>query len=167
MTEETQNQTERSKKTKLPSGKSLILLIIFLGLVSFSAWSFQSYSQAKKEVLKLSTLEGRQELLDKELDSLLGDVRRHLILPEDEQPVVATISDIDALSKEQPFFEGASNGDKVIVYTTASKAIIYSPERDVIVNVGTVLVDNNEVELEDVVSEDNEAISDSDETSEE
>ena len=145
--------TEKIKLEKQKGGNkltSIVVTIVVLGLVVFSGWSFNSYRKAEKEVLRLSTVEGQQEILENELDDLLDNVRRHLVLPEDEQPTVATISDIEILSEDQPFFEGADNGDKVIVYTQASKAIIYSPQRDVIINVGTVFVDNEEVELEDV-----------------
>ncbi|MCU0660002.1 MAG: hypothetical protein MUD00_00045 [Candidatus Pacebacteria bacterium] len=42
------------------------------------------------------------------------------------------------------FFKGAQKGDKLVVFPTTGKAIIYSPERDIIVNVGPVTFDNNE-----------------------
>ena len=131
----------------------LTVTLVILGLVGFGAWSFYNYQQAKKEVVRLSTLDGQKELQEREIGRLLSAVAKHLVLPEDEQPTVATISDIEALKENQPFFNGARNGDKVIVYTEASRAIIYSLERDVIVNVGTVFVDDNQVAAEDVSDE--------------
>ena len=69
-----------------------------------------------------------------------------MILPDDEQPTVATVTNVDELKVQQPFFERASNGDKIIIYTNSRKAIIYSPEKDIIVNVGTLLVDSPSIE---------------------
>ncbi len=120
-------------------------LIFILALVGFGAWSFYNYQQSQKEVVRLSTLEGQQELQEREVESLLEKVKVHMVLPEDEEPTVATISDVDALVEQQPFFGGAQNGDKVLVYVKARKAIIYSPSRDVIINVGAVIVDNTQI----------------------
>lgn len=133
--------------------KLLSILIFILALIGFSGWSFYNYQQAKKEILRLSTLEGQQDLQQREVDKLLDAVAGHLVLPENEQPTVATISDIKALTESQPFFQGANNGDKVIVYVNAGRAIIYSPDRDVIINVGAVVVDNDEVAMEDIEDE--------------
>ncbi len=154
----------KTKETLTPKASGVkvsakyLLFLVIIGLAAFGGWSYYGYQQSKKEVLRLSTLEGQQELQEKEVDKLLGAVSKHLVIPTDEEPTIATISDIDALTESQPFFKGASNGDKVIVYVGASRAIIYSPERDVIINVGAVMVDNEEVDLEDVENED--AISD-------
>ena len=144
MTEGVKNETKRIKP--LP----IILVLAFLGLAGFGGWSFYSYKQAKEEVLRLSTLEGQLGLQKREVDELLSAVAKHLVLPNDEEPTIATISDIDVLGENQPFFDGASNGDKVIVYVSAGKAIIYSPDRDVIINVGAVIVDDNEVDVTDL-----------------
>lgn len=121
--------------------------IFVLALIGFGVWSFVSFQQSQKEVMRLSTIEGQQELQKNEIERLLTKVKTHMVLPEDEEPTVATISDVDVLIEQQPFFNGAQNGDKVLVYVGAQKAIIYSPERDVIINVGAVNVDNNPVTI--------------------
>ena len=132
---------------RLVSVKLPLKLIFILVLTGFAAWSFYSYRQSQKEVVRLSTIEGQQELQKNEIESLLEKVKTHMVLPEDEEPTVATISDVDALVKQQPFFKGTQNGDKVLVYVKARKAIIYSPERDIIVNVGAVVVDENPIAI--------------------
>lgn len=121
----------------------LAAAVVMLGLIGTTVWSLNSYRQAQAEVVRLSSLEGQQEVVRQEADVLLEQVRAHLILPEDEEPTIATISDVEVLVEQQPFFEGAQNGDKVLVYVQARKAIIYSPERDVVVNVGAVIVDES------------------------
>ncbi len=45
-------------------------------------------------------------------------------LPTDEDPVFATVSDVEKINS-QKFFAKAQNGDKVLVYTKNRKAILY------------------------------------------
>lgn len=82
------------------------------------------------------------ELSDAEIQRLLGQVSSHMILPEGEEPAIATIVDAAALIAEQPFYNGAQDGDRVLIYPQAQRAIIYSPSRDIIVNVGPIVVDD-------------------------
>ena len=128
------------KKTPL----KIFSLTAIIGIIGFAGWSFYNYQKAKEKVVKLSTIEGQQELAEQSLENLLNRIKSHMILPEDEEPTVATITSVETLIQEQPFFKGAQNGDKVIVYVGAKKAIIYSPGRNVIVNVGAVYVEANE-----------------------
>ena len=65
-----------------------------------------------------------------------------MILPDNELPQMAEIRDATLAAKEQPFYAGAQNGDKILIYVSLRKAIIYSPTRDIIVNVGPVYMDN-------------------------
>lgn len=71
---------------------------------------------------------------------LIAKVGKLVILPTGEEPVVATINDADGLTKQQVFYKGSQNGDVVLVYQKAAKAIVYSPERNIIVNVGPVVL---------------------------
>lgn len=76
----------------------------------------------------------------KETKELIDKISRHIVLP-DEKPVVATIEDKDILVKEQQFYKDAANGDYLIIFPQAAKAIIYSKEKDVLVNVGPLIVE--------------------------
>ncbi len=136
-----ENTKKPSKSKKI---RTLLVLVVVLALVGFGGWSFYNYKQSQKEVLRLSTVEGQQEISEQKLEDLLARVKSHMILPEGEEPVVATISDVESLKKDNPFFEEAQDGDKVIVYVEARKAIVYSPERDLIVTVGPVVTEDNQ-----------------------
>ncbi len=123
-------------KTKSKKGKGaflgkFILLVIFVAL---SAGGTVYAIQQKPELLGLSR---GQEQVQAEVDQLLGDLGKLISLPTDEQPTVATVSDASKL-KEQSFFKNAQNGDKVVIYTTARKAILYRPAENRIVEVGAV-----------------------------
>lgn len=72
-----------------------------------------------------------------ETKAILDKVGRHIVLPLDEQPTIATISDKEKL-KDQPFFAKAKNGDKVLIYNLARKAILFDPVADKIIDVAPI-----------------------------
>lgn len=63
-----------------------------------------------------------------------------LIVPPQEEPVMAVVTAADSLIKEQAFYQGVSNGDILLIYPQAGKAILYSTQRDRLLNVGPVQV---------------------------
>lgn len=65
---------------------------------------------------------------------IVSAVAELIILPVDELPTIATVTDPKAL-EGQPFFDKAEAGDKVLVYADAKKAILYRPSVDKIVEV--------------------------------
>ena len=77
------------------------------------------YSQVR--VLK----QNPQAVAQKEVADLVAKVGRLVVLPEGESPTVATVSDPEAL-KDQAFFAKAVQGDKVLIYAQAKKAVLYS-----------------------------------------
>lgn len=72
----------------------------------------------------------------KELDQTLKSLSKLMVLPEDELPTLATVTDPEKL-KDQPFFANAKAGDKILIYTNSKKIILYSPTLNKIVEVGT------------------------------
>lgn len=62
---------------------------------------------------------------------------RHLLLPE-EKPALVEIKDSTQLIQEQPFYQGTIDGDILLIFTEAKKAVIYSPSRDIIINAGPI-----------------------------
>ena len=119
----------------------VIGLVLIIALAGVATWSYYNYYQAQQKLAKLETPEGQKELAEQETSILMDKIRRHMVLPDDEQPTVATVTDVNVLKENQPFFKNAENGDKVLVYVKDRKAIIYSPSKDVVVNVGVVAVD--------------------------
>lgn len=83
-----------------------------------------------------------QAAAQKEILAVVAKVKRLMVLPDNELPQMAEIRDAALAAKEQPFYAGAQNGDKILIYVSTRKAIIYSPARDIIVNVGPVYLDN-------------------------
>ncbi len=73
-------------------------------------------------------------------DVILANLSKHILLPK-ESPQVMQITNPDELIQKDPFFSGSQSGDVLLIYRQAGKAIVFSPSRDIIVNVGPVQVD--------------------------
>ncbi|MBT4119868.1 MAG: hypothetical protein HOE29_03035, partial [Candidatus Peribacter sp.] len=54
-------------------------------------------------------------------------------IPEDIEPTVATIVDVEILKEKNPFYAKAENGDHLIV--TPTRAILYSSKTKKIIDV--------------------------------
>ena len=109
----------------------IILSVITIASLAGAAYFYLQYQQTQI-ALKNPTLAAQQEAAN-----LVSRVSKLIDLPSDENPQIATVSDISQL-KGQPFFGNAKNGDKVLIYTKAKKAILYDPLADKIIEVGPV-----------------------------
>lgn len=72
------------------------------------------------------------------VQALVKEVGKIMILPANEEPIVLDITDPQALIAQQQFFAGSVAGDKLLLYKESARAIVYSPSRHLIVNVGPV-----------------------------
>jgi len=103
---------------------------IFISIIAIVAIGFAFYFYIQLRTLK----QNPQVVAQNETEMLVGKVGRLMVLPEGETPTIATVSDPAAL-KDQPFFALAQRGDKVLVYTSSKRAILYSVSLDKILNV--------------------------------
>jgi len=147
-------------EVKLSDGGSflgkIVIILVLLALAASSVWYFLKYQDAKKQISILSSLEGQQEISKEEIEKVLKDVGKLILLPTNETPTVATIEDAQALAKDQAFFAEAQNGDKVLIYS--DRAIIYSPERNVLVNVGPIYFQDQATPTEEATGIDEEEV---------
>jgi hypothetical protein len=74
---------------------------------------------------------------EEEIRVAVAAVGKLMDLPS-EKPTVATVKDVTQLPLNQPFFVAAKNGDTVLFYNDAKKAILYRPETDKIINVSPI-----------------------------
>jgi hypothetical protein len=81
-----------------------------------------------------------QKQAQKELAEVMASVSRHMVLPQNETPTVATVSDPEKL-KDQPFFANAKKGDNVLIFSASKKAILYSPSLDRVIEVAPINID--------------------------
>ncbi len=120
-------ETETSKNY---TNKSLIIV---LGIIALIAIAAAIYFYLQSVNLKIDP----QQAAAEETASLIKTVGKLIVLPQDETPTIATVTDPEPL-KEQMFFANAKAGDKVLIYTGAKKAILYNPESNKIVEVAPV-----------------------------
>ena len=90
-----------------------------------------------QEVQKL--LKNPREIVKTEVQDLVTRVGKLMVLPNDEQPTVATVQDKKKL-KGQSFFAKAENGDKVLIYIKTKRAILYRPSSNKIIEVAPINV---------------------------
>ena len=111
------------------------LLYIALGVSIFfaaagSSAAFYYWRQFQQTEKMLTNPEEAAKIENKKL---LREVSKFMILP-DEEPQVATVLDKEKL-QDQPFFANAENGDKILAYPKAKKAILYRPSIGKIIEV--------------------------------
>lgn len=114
------------------------LLIITLVVVILLAGSTGLIWKFKPEIYRLMDAYrvAEQSKADENLVKTVGEL---MFLPN-EAPTIATVTDREKLAK-QPFFAQAENGDKVIIYTQAKKAILYRPSQKKIVDVAPLITE--------------------------
>lgn len=114
----------------------ILLAVVALLAVGTSIFLFSQY-QKSQALLNNPVAAGQLEAKD-----LIKKISRLMVLPEKEEPTVATVSDYKKL-KDQPFFKNAHNGDKVLIYTKAAIAVLYDPKLDKILAVMPVTIGSN------------------------
>ena len=62
----------------------------------------------------------------KKVKSMTSIIGEQMLLPTNDQPVIATVTDIKKLPKEA-FFLNAQDGDKILMYKKDKEAILYRP----------------------------------------
>lgn len=123
--EKTKNNSRRT------IGMVVLILVVIAVIASIPAVYF--YNQYKVMQAKMNPTAATQA----QITSLIGRVGQLMLLPGDETPTVATVSDKNKLAG-QSFFAQAENGDQVLIYQKAKKAILYRPSTNKIIEVGPV-----------------------------
>lgn len=126
------SKSPKSKKSRKPVFLVLLVLLV-LASVAAAGYFYSKYQDIKKNP---------QQVTIDETKAIVAKVGRFLTLPAKEQPTLATVLDKEKL-KDQAFFKDAQNGDKILIYTEAKKAIIYRESEDKIINVGPILLNSD------------------------
>ncbi len=120
------------------SRKTVIMAIVMLVLVAIiviCSWAALHYRS------EYQNLKANPEIITQEENAMLiSNVGKLIQLPTDEEPTIATVMDKDKI-KDQPFFTSAENGDKVLLYVNAKKAILYRPSTNMVVEVAPIFTD--------------------------
>lgn len=121
-----------SKKQFVFIGGALVALLI-VGLAGAGGYYYSQYQKIKKNP---------QTVVKQDTQNLVEKVSKLIDVPKDEEPTVAAIADKSKL-KDQPFFSNAENGDKILIFTKAKKAIIYRESTNRLINVGPLNIDDS------------------------
>lgn len=128
---------EREKKTiKFTFFVVVVVLLIIAILPSY--YFYNRYQKAQ------NLLKNPSALAKEETKQLITNVSRLIVLPSDEEPTIASVVDKNKL-KDQPFFKNSENGDKVLIYTKAKKAILYRPATNKIIEVSPITIGQSQV----------------------
>jgi len=116
------------KKSKLTMILVLALAVLVITLGGATYFMSKQLNELKNDPQKAGQVE---------LENVLEMVGKIMVLPANEQPTLATVTDLAPL-KDQPFFVNAKVGDKVLLYTSSRKAILYDPVANKIVEVAPI-----------------------------
>lgn len=123
-----EKEQKRNLKKYLPY---LIAGVIVILALSVGGYFYLQY-QGAQEKLAVNPATGVPQVSD-----LVERVGKLMELPAGETPTVAAVSDVSKL-KGQAFFVNAQNGDQVLIYSKAKKAVLYRPSTNKIIEVGPV-----------------------------
>lgn len=108
-------------------------IILVLALVAVAAFAFL-YQRSQSEIKRLSD---PRQVAKVEVQKLVEEVGKLVDLPKGEDPTVATVTDPEKL-KNQPFFDKAKKGDKILIYTQAKRAFLYDPKNKKILEIAPI-----------------------------
>lgn len=118
----------------------IFLILLLIGVSGGGIYLYTEYRNVSQELVELQT--DPDAVNRRDAEELVKQIGRLTELPVGEEPTVATVSDVDSV-KDQSFFRNAENGDRVLIYTEARRAILYRPSTDKIIEVGPVTIGDN------------------------
>lgn len=117
--------------------KQIIIILALIVLAAFSGYFYLQYQNAN------NLLKNPSQASDQEAKAIVSKVGKLMLLPTDENPTIATVSDATKLSDQQ-FFRNALNGDKVLIFSKAKQAILYRPSINKIIEVAPINLGQNQ-----------------------
>lgn len=94
---------------------AIAVLILVVG-----GWVLSNYLQTRDQLNKLADPKTSSQTV---INIITDQIRDAIDVPN-ETPTLATVSDVERL-RSQVFFKNAENGDKVLIYAQACKAVLY------------------------------------------
>lgn len=120
---------------------SVVMLILVSIFGGYWYWKYYtSMSSADKHASIKS--DGNPEFLSK--------IRAIIEVPADEEPTIASVTDQEKL-QHQAFFSHAKNGDKVVIFSSVKKAILYRPSSGKIIEVGPISITTSSAEAKEPI----------------
>ncbi len=142
MYEEKDTKVDLFKKNQKSSTiKKIIGITLVIGVLIGAVYILSEKSERARAILGVKP-KTEQETVRR----YLAQLSQLMIIPKDDTPVLATVEDPEALIKQQAFFQGSEKGDVVLIFPKTSRAILFSPKKDIIINAGPVISGDNNSE---------------------
>lgn len=139
LSDTTSKPAQTQKSTRKTNVVIILLSIITVLSIAGLGFLYYQYKLSQDQLAKFEDPKYLSTLQEDATKSIIEKVESHMLLP-DEDPTVATITDADALRKENAeFYKEAKNGDVLLIFTT--KAILYRTSSDRIINVAPVFIE--------------------------
>lgn len=123
-----------------PEKRRILFIFCMFLMMGGIAYGIFRFVELSKEVKRFrASPQAATESAKEEVAKLVAKVSSLIAVPQDEIPTVATVSDVEKL-KANAFFVNAKNGDKVLIYTSAKKAILYRPDEQKIIEIGPISI---------------------------
>lgn len=106
--------------------KLIVIVLVVVAVAVVATWWVTTGHKSKEQ---------------KDLSGVKNSLSRHILLPSNEEPTLATVTDKKQL-KGKFLSTNANTGDRILIYTQNQIVIIYRPSIDKIVAVGTVTADS-------------------------
>ncbi len=118
--------------------KKILTMILIIGLAVLAFTFYRRSVDLATELHKLTVMNEQLQTGNTaegiaQAKAIIERVRKHIQIPTDVEPTVATIVDVNALKSTNDFYKNAKNGDNLIV--TPTRAILYDPDKDMIIDV--------------------------------
>jgi hypothetical protein len=84
--------------------------------------------------------DSEQPVIASDVQIVKSSVSKHFLLPSDEEPALATVTDLSKLNSALK--AKAQNGDRVLIYQNNRIAILYRPSIDRVIDITPVSIDN-------------------------
>lgn len=129
-------KTHESDQVRKKHSFPRLIIIVLGGVIVFALLGVSTYLFLQNQSLQKHAGSATNPI-NQEVADLTEKVGKLYDLPTGEPVTVATVSDVTKLD-DQKFFVRAKNGDKVLIYKEAGKAILYRPSTNKIIEVGPV-----------------------------
>jgi len=117
--------------------KKIKITFVILALIAIVAVFL-----AIKLSMDVQRLKSPQAIAKEEVIDIVAAVSKVMTLPQDETPTIATVVDPDKV-RGQEFFANTEKGDKILIYTTAKKAILWRPSTNQVIKVSALDLPNS------------------------
>ncbi len=110
--------------------KRLIIIIVILIIIAAGAYFLSGF-------FKVEVSSDSVAATANESRGIVERVSKLVILPEGENPVVATVNDLRPLA-DKPFFKNAKVGYKLLIYEKAGRGVLYDPVKNRVVEMASI-----------------------------